>query len=199
MIVPDALFDRFKAKFEALKGHVHLVASWQEAVEKAGAISREAKAQRVAVARAPAPFQEALERWCQANHTHLLRPPFAADTLPEAIDKAEVGITGMDFAIARTGTLVEVALDDATRLVSSLPRTHIGLVSARELIYDLDAAAPRLRAIFTEHSENCVVSFLSGPSRTGDIEMRLTLGVHGPAEAHAIVFAESMDVEMPHG
>ena len=49
MIVPDTLFDRFKAKFEALKGHVHLVASWQEAVEKAGAISREAKAQRVAV------------------------------------------------------------------------------------------------------------------------------------------------------
>ena len=145
MIVPDTLFDRFKAKFEALKGHVHLVASWQEAVEKAGAISREAKAQRVAVARAPAPFQEALERWCQANHTDLLRPPFAADTLPEAIDKAEVGITGMDFAIARTGTLVEVALDDPTRLVSSLPRTHIGLVSARELIDDRDAAPPRLR------------------------------------------------------
>lgn len=199
MIAPDTLIDRFKMKFEALKGHVHLVTSWAEAAEKAGAICQGAKAGRVAVAEAPAPFQEALEGWCKKNRTDLLKPPFASESLPGAIDAAEVGITSMDFAIARTGTLVEVALNDATRLVSSLPRTHIGLVSARDMVDELDAAAPRLREIFAEHSENCVVSFLSGPSRTGDIEMRLTLGVHGPASAHAIVFAESMDVEMPHG
>ena len=196
---PDTLFDRFKVKFEALKGHVHLVTSWEEAAEEAGAICQGAEAGRVAVAGAPGPFQEALEAWCKKNQTDLLGPLFASESLPGAIDAAEVGITSMDFAIARTGTLVEVALDDATRLVSSLPRTHIGLVSARDMVDDLDAAAPRLREIFAEHPRNCVVSFLSGPSRTGDIEMRLTLGVHGPASAHAIVFAESMDVEMPHG
>ncbi len=197
--MPDVLFDRFKAKFEDLKGHVHLVASWEEAAEKAGAICREAEAGRVAIAGAPGPFQEALEVWCTKNQTDLLTPPYASEDLPGAIDAAEVGITGMDFAIARTGTLVEVALDDATRLVSSLPQTHIGLLSAREFVDDLDAAAPRLREIFAEHPRNCVVSFLSGPSRTGDIEMKLTLGVHGPAAAHAIVFSEAMDVEMPHG
>ncbi len=197
--MPDALFDRFKEKFEALKGHVHLVASWEKAAAAAGAICQEAKAGRVAVARAPGPFQEALGRWCKASGTQLLTPPYAADTLPGAIDAADVGISCMDFAIARTGTLVEVALDDATRLVSSLPQTHIALVSARELVDDLDSAAPRLREIFAEHSQNCVISFLSGPSRTGDIEMRLTLGVHGPAAAHAIVLAEAMDVEMPYG
>ncbi|MDK1020866.1 MAG: lactate utilization protein [Candidatus Hydrogenedentes bacterium] len=199
MTMPDTLFNRFKVKFEALQGHVHLVASWEEAAEEAGAICQGAEAGRVALARAPGPFQEALEGWCKRNQTDLLRPPYAADTLPGAIDAAQVGITCMDFAIARTGTLVEVSLDDATRLVSSLPRTHIGLVSARELVDDLDAAAPRLREIFAEHPQNCVVSFLSGPSRTGDIEMRLTLGVHGPAAAHAIVLSEAMDVEMPHG
>ncbi len=199
MTKQGTLFDRFKTKFEDLKGHVHLVASWEEAAQKAGAICQEAEAGRVAVARAPEPFQEALEGWCKKNQTDLSSPPYASESLPGAIDAADIGITCMDFAIAQTGTLVEVALDDATRLVSSLPRTHIGLLSARELVDDLDAAAPRLREIFAEHPRNCVVSFLSGPSRTGDIEMRLTLGVHGPAAAHAIVFSEAMDVEMPHG
>ncbi len=199
MTMPDTLFDLFKVKFEALKGHVHLVASWEEAAETTRAICEGAGAGRVAVARVPGPFQEALEGWCKKNKTDLLRPPYAADTLPGAIDAAEVGITCVDFAIARTGTLVEVSIDDAARLVSSLPQTHIGLVSARELVDDLDAAAPRLREIFALHPRNCVVSFLSGPSRTGDIEMRLTLGVHGPAAAHAIVLSKAMDVEMPHG
>lgn len=197
--MPNSLIDRFNTKFQDLKGIVHSAGSWEEAARQVGEICEAAEAERVAVARAPDPFQEALGRWCGESGTLLLRPPYASGTLPGAIDAAEVGITGIDFAIARTGTLVEVALDDATRLVSSLPRTHIGLVSARDLVEDLDDAAPKLREIFAEHPKNCVVSFLSGPSRTGDIEMRLTLGVHGPASAHVIILSEEIDVELPSG
>ncbi len=195
----NSLIDQFKTKFRDLKGTVHSAESWEEAARQAGEICGAAEAERVAIARAPGPFQEALGRWCEESGTQLLRPPYASDTLPGAIDAVEVGITGIDFAIARTGTLVEVSLDDATRLVSSLPRTHVGLVSAREFVEDLDDAAPKLREIFAEYPKNCVVSFLSGPSRTGDIEMRLTLGVHGPASAHVIVLSEEIDVEMPSG
>ena len=140
------------------------------------------------------PFQAAFAGVCQAHGLRLLQPPYAADTLPGAIDEAEVGITWMDFAIARTGTLVETALDDATRLASALPRTHIGLVSAREFVDELEAAAPRIRQTLLDNPENCTVSFLSGPSRTGDIEMKLTLGVHGPESAHVIVLAETLEI-----
>ena len=112
------------------------------------------------------------------------------EPLPGAIDRAHVGITGIVFGIAQTGTLVEVATNDATRLLSALPRTHIGVVRASELVEHYDDAAPRIRAIFNDNPANCVISFLSGPSRTGDIELKLTLGVHGPESAHAIIILE---------
>lgn len=197
--MPDKRLERFKSKFEALKGHVHSAGTWEEAAGLAVEICRGASARRMATARTPAPFCTALERSCLDSGLDLSAPPYASESLPGAIDKVDVGITGIDFAIARTGTLVEVSLDDATRLVSSLPRTHIGLVSERELVEDLDDAAPRLREILTENSKNCVVSFLSGPSRTGDIEMRLTLGVHGPESAHVILLSEALDMELTHG
>lgn len=190
----NSLFDLFKTKFESLQGHVHIASSWEEAARNAAEICRDAGARCVALGEMPANFQSAFTALCQADGIRLLEAPHAADTLPGAIDEAEVGITWIDFAIARTGTLVETALDDATRLVSALPRTHIGLVSAREFVDELEAAAPRIRQTLLDNPENCTVSFLSGPSRTGDIEMKLTLGVHGPEAAHAIVLAETLEI-----
>ena len=107
-------------------------------------------------------------------------------------DRAEVGVTAAEFAIAETGTMVEVAENDANRLVSSLPRIHVCLVRTDALIGTLSDAAPLLREVFALHDKNCVVSFISGPSRTGDIEMKLTLGVHGPEFAHAVLVSEGM-------
>ena len=116
----------------------------------------------------------------------VLEPPYPAKGLPELLDAAQVGITGVDWGIAETSTLVEVCTDDAVRLVSGLPRTHIGILRASALVEKFtDAAAP------LHHPENCSISFISGPSRTGDIEMILTLGVHGPERAHAIIIEDS--------
>lgn len=191
--------EQFKSKFEDLKGHVHYAASWDEAASRAMEICRGANGSRMAIARTPAKFRTALEAMSREAGLDLSVPPYASKTLPGAIDRVDVGITGIDFGIARTGTLVEVSTDDATRLVSSLPRTHVGLLSERELVEDLDDAAPRLREVFTKHATNCVVSFLSGPSRTGDIEMRLTLGVHGPESAHVIMLSEALEMEVMSG
>ena len=55
-----------------------------------------------------------------------------------------------------------------------------------EFHFKIDAAA-RLRTFFDQNPTNATVSFISGPSRTGDIHMRLTLGVHGPETTHAVV------------
>lgn len=191
--------EQFKNKLEDLKGQFHFASSWDEAATLALEICREASGTRMAVARTPIQFWAALEVKCQEAGLELSGPPYASDTLPGAIDAVDVGITGIDFGIARTGTLVEVSTDDATRLVSALPRTHIGLLSESELVAELDDAAPRLREVFADNPKNCVVSFLSGPSRTGDIEMRLTLGVHGPEAAHVIVLAEALGMEVTSG
>ena len=117
----------------------------------------------------------------------LMKKKTASFTLPGAIDRVDVGVTGIDFAIAQSGTLVETASNDAVRLVSGLPRTYIGVLRAEDIVDKFHDGAARIRRIVQQHDQNLVISFISGPSRTGDIELKLTLGVHGPEEAHAVI------------
>ncbi len=117
----------------------------------------------------------------------MIEPPYSNADLPGAIDAAQAGVSRAEFAIAETGTLVEFATDDALRLVSTLPRLHVGLVRAADLVATLREAAGRVRTFYQQNPKQATVTFISGPSRTADIEMRLTLGVHGPETAHAVV------------
>jgi L-lactate dehydrogenase complex protein LldG len=68
---------------------------------------------------------------------------------------------------------------------------HISLIREQDLIATLDEAAPIIRKAFEENPQHCTVSFISGPSRTGDIAMQLTLGVHGPQESIVVVIRNS--------
>jgi L-lactate dehydrogenase complex protein LldG len=63
----------------------------------------------------------------------------------------------------------------------------MSVLHAEEIVERFDEGAARIREIVQQHDGNLVISFISGPSRTGDIELKLTLGVHGPEEAHAVV------------
>lgn len=182
----------FERVYTNLRGHVHRVATWDEAARVLLSICEAKSATVFVTAQLPPPLVEALDRARPAN-LEIHRPPYAYADLPGAIDRAQVGATGMEFAIAETGTLVEIARNDATRLCSGLPRTHIGVVSAREIVPTLRDASQRLRKVFTENPSNVVASFLSGPSRTGDIELRLTLGVHGPEDVHAVLLDPALD------
>ena len=185
----------FEHSFTTLRGHVHRAASWDEAARILISICEAKNAACIVTAQLPKPLEQALDRAQRPASLQILRPPYSTAELPGAIDRAQVGSTGMDFAIAETGTLVEVSRNDATRLCSGLPRTHVGVVSAREIVATLKDASPRLRKIFADNPSDCVASFLSGPSRTGDIELRLTLGVHGPEDVHALLLDPSLDPE----
>jgi len=183
----------FERVYTNLRGHMHHAATWDDAARILISICESKSATVFVTAQLPAPLMAALDRAQRPATLEILRPPYAYADLPGAIDRAQVGATGMEFAIAETGTLVEIALNDATRLCSGLPRTHIGVVSAREIVSTLKDASPRLRKAFAENPENVVASFLSGPSRTGDIELRLTLGVHGPEDVHALFLDPTLD------
>jgi L-lactate dehydrogenase complex protein LldG len=98
-----------------------------------------------------------------------------------------VGITGALCGIAETGTLMLASGSDTPATVSLLPETHIVILSAGRIVPHMEEAWALLRRERTEMPR--AVNFVSGPSRTADIEQTVTLGAHGPYRVHIIVIA----------
>jgi iron-sulfur cluster protein len=107
--------------------------------------------------------------------------------------EADMGISGANIAIAETGTLVIVSNEGNARLVTSLPDVHVAVVGYERLVEDMDDATSIIKILSkcgTGQKMTSYVSFITGPSRTSDIERQLTLGCHGPKEVH-IVFVDN--------
>jgi L-lactate dehydrogenase complex protein LldF len=100
----------------------------------------------------------------------------------QADPSAQAGLTGSYGAIAETGTLILAGGQGRLQTASLLPPLHIALLE-RDKIYTSLADVTRLPEIQAFPS----VVLVSGPSRTADIEMTLTIGVHGPGELHVII------------
>jgi L-lactate dehydrogenase complex protein LldG len=92
--------------------------------------------------------------------------------------EADLGITCPIGALATTGSLVQDCSVDGSRGASLLPTVHLALVSRRTIV----ASTTDLLWGRTSLPSNLV--FITGPSRTGDIEMIITVGVHGPVAVH---------------
>ncbi|SEA23759.1 LutC/YkgG family protein [Paraburkholderia sartisoli] len=96
-----------------------------------------------------------------------------------------VGITGCFCATAETGTLVLLSGPQTYSSAGLLPETHIAIVPASRIVAGQEDAFSLIRAERGELPR--AVNFVSGPSRTGDIEQTIVLGAHGPYRVHAIV------------
>ncbi len=102
-----------------------------------------------------------------------------------AQDADLIGITGCFCAIAETGTLMLCGSPDAPATVSLLPETHIALVPASRIVAGMEEGFALARAELGQLPR--AVNFISGPSRTGDIEQTIVLGAHGPYRVHLIL------------
>jgi L-lactate utilization protein LutC len=95
-----------------------------------------------------------------------------------AKDNDLVGITGAFCAIAETGTLMMLSGQDTPATTSLLPETHVAVLDPRRIVSTMEDAWDLMRK---EHKQPPrAVNFISGPSRTADIEQTVTLGAHGP-------------------
>jgi L-lactate dehydrogenase complex protein LldG len=97
----------------------------------------------------------------------------SSQTGKDVLARCDLGVTGVDMALPETGTLVLRASPERSRAVSLLPRVHLALVRPAHLRADLETVLREIRA------EPYFV-FVTGPSRTADIELTVTIGVHGP-------------------
>ncbi|MBU3696731.1 lactate utilization protein [Dechloromonas sp.] len=106
-----------------------------------------------------------------------------------AVDADTVGISGCFCAVAETGTLLLCSGAETPATVSLLPETHIALVPVARLVATMEDAFALVRAELGDMPR--ALNFISGPSRTGDIEQTIVLGAHGPCRVHLILIGET--------
>jgi len=99
---------------------------------------------------------------------------------------AQAGITGVNFAMADTGSLALESTDEAIRLATTLPEIQFALLDPQKILADSLEAVEPLRQLHQQGPRN-YVAYITGPSRTADIERVLTIGVHGPKQLHILL------------
>ena len=118
---------------------------------------------------------------------HVADKTFEQRFLRAKATDSDIGITGVDYAIAETGSCVLFAKEKVSRLVSLLPPVHIAIVQKGQVLPSLDELFVLLRRDFLQGDELRYMNLISGPSRSADIEQTITTGVHGPGEVYMIL------------
>ena len=108
-----------------------------------------------------AEIKQQCARLCQSEMSH------------DDITAYDAGITRPQAAIAKTGSLVEISKIPGDRRISLIPETHIALVYEKDIL-------PDMNAFFIKYGASKNITFITGPSRTADIEKRIVIGAHGP-------------------
>lgn len=121
-------------------------------------------------------------------------PAVESDTnkFRQSAGQAEIGISGADYGLADTGTLVMRSVKGQDRITSLLPPTHIAILDADRIFPSIDDLIARLLLESAENgSMDSCLTLITGPSKTADIEMSLVHGVHGPRSLHVVILQHS--------
>jgi L-lactate dehydrogenase complex protein LldG len=190
---PETL-DAFRREFEGVAGVFHRVTSIDMVPDAVARIAREREARGLVAWHASALGADLVPA-LGAHGLDVHQMPAAEPTgsgererLRSIAARADLGLTGVDLAVAETGTLVLVSGAGRPRSTSLLPPCHIAVFDRTALLESLRQVGVFLEAWHadTASARGGAINFITGPSRTADIELTLTRGVHGPKEVHAI-------------
>lgn len=173
----------FKTNLEAVNGHCVIAQTELEIVHALKKIITELKQTQLnprRIALSDAAGLDRLVRLIAVEVEEVVVTPSAADVF-----SFEIGITTAQAAIAETGTLVLDSARERHRLVSLVPSVHIAIVDASNIYPTLGETLAVLHD--DTNGISPIVTFVTGPSRTADIELTLTIGVHGPQELYVII------------
>lgn len=198
-IAPEDLLTNFEAELAKVAGVAHRAASVSELEQILRGILEVSKGESVVLSRHPLLTRLGLgarlrvlgasvAEWTTAGGSDLQA------AFREACFSAAVGITGVDYALAETGTLVVTSQSEGSQLASLAPPVHVALYTREQLVESLDDVLERLPLgrDANDPAAGRSVVFITGTSRTADIEQILIRGVHGPRELHAILIESSV-------
>ena len=196
---------RFVKNARVAAAFVTDVSDFEEAVEYAVDLCGRQGACRLKVSGCEEHLSEPAEQLCEIKQGKIIAAPGLSDdeyrVLSEAcgssgfdcIDSGmrsnlagvDIGFTYADIGIAETGTLVLNCPSEELRLATMICEYHGCILPKSRIVEDAFAAEPQLLEYMSNPSD--YTAFITGPSRTADIERVLTIGVHGPLELHILV------------
>lgn len=170
--------ERFRQALEAVAGRCFVVRDEAEAAETLRQIAGQRSSQRVAVSDSPL-----VSRVLKIAS---LPAEVLENAAVENLFDCDLGVTSAQWGVAETGTLVLESDAERHRLASLVPSAHVALVEAGRIRHTLGEV---LRAVSERDRGELsrALTFITGPSRTSDIELTLAIGVHGPAELYVVI------------
>jgi L-lactate dehydrogenase complex protein LldG len=204
----NTLVDEFTAKAQAVSAFVSHVASPEEALEKIMALCLEKPACELLATGCELPLSGDAARLCDGKQQKVLAAPglkkdlskklaklcetagvrYVTEGMRDYVAGVDIGFTVADRAIAETGTMVFNSDSEDLRLATMVSEIHAALVPVSRIAPTAVAIAPELRKAFSGAPN--YTAFVTGASRTADIERVLTLGVHGPLELHIYLWED---------
>jgi L-lactate dehydrogenase complex protein LldG len=195
----------FTRKAELVSAIVKPAASIDEALSYALKTCDEKEACALLVSGCEADLSPPADRLCDQKRGKIiaapdldepLRQPFAEKCTSAGIEVVhqglrdhlggiDIGITWADWGIAETGTLVIDSTREEIRLATMISEIHICILPVKRIVASADEIADALAAAMATPSN--YTAFITGASRTADIERVLALGVHGPLELHVLL------------
>lgn len=172
----------FKQRARAVQTIVSEVGNMQEALDYAIELTRKQGGSSVA-APAMGKSANALKTLCKKNGLDL----FTKD-LREKIGAIHMGLTIAEWGIAETASLVVDSASEDLRIATMLSETHVAILPKSHIVSNSAAIEKELTRKF--ESGAGYLAFISGASRTADIERVLAIGVHGPQELHVLILEE---------
>jgi L-lactate dehydrogenase complex protein LldG len=189
---PSALVDQFAAALAALGGHAHLAPAIADAIDHVAALfDRYGTMDFISWDDREIPCPGLLDALTSRGRRRVTYDvPFDQEgraSVLAGLEPIGVGLTGAFAAVAASGTVLLASGAGRGRLASLLPPVHIAVIRARDLYPTLETAMKAHPSVVAEASN---VVCITGPSRTADIEMTLTHGVHGPKHLHVVILTE---------
>ena len=184
----DDLIDLFATQAQAAGMLVHRF-KVQDMFEKIVALLRELKAERVVTSL----HRQGSPGWSAALHNALDQAGIAfTDGGGPTVDQFDLdaGITDVHAALAETGTIVCCSDSSHSRGASLIPPAHLAIVPASDILPDMIDYWARLEAVPAADLPSSQ-SFITGPSKTSDIEGTLVTGVHGPGIVHVLLVEDA--------
>jgi L-lactate dehydrogenase complex protein LldG len=184
----EEIIRRFIENLTEQTGFVYRVKDYSAAAKKLGEIVAVEEITKVIVSTDDVVTSMDLPSWGREHGVEVMQPQSFEDRYAfkdAAFEQAQAGITGADYAIAETGTLVLAHDKNQPRLISLAPITHIAIVPVERLRPIYEDATDRIFG--GESRPPGQVTFITGPSMTGDIQGIQFKGMHGPKKIFVIL------------